>query len=89
MTTSTILSHKLSEFVKLAEVVPVAVGGLVKDDRTFNSLFFMKSKLSSVLAAILALFRTTFFYYYSRLHFQVFRCCSYNCILNLQFLPIF
>ena len=42
---SIILSVKLNEYLKLAELATVQILGSVEDERTFSNLTFMKSKL--------------------------------------------
>jgi hypothetical protein len=42
---SPLLVLKLIEYMKVIEIVMVQVLGLVKDERTFKNLAFMKSKL--------------------------------------------
>jgi hypothetical protein len=40
-----ILSEKLNEYNKLTDIAMVQMLGSVEDERTFNNLSFMKSKL--------------------------------------------
>jgi len=40
---SPIMAHKLSECIKLDEIVLTQVLGFVKDERTFNNLAYMKT----------------------------------------------
>jgi hypothetical protein len=40
-----ILSEKLNDYNNLANIAMVQVLGFVEDERTFNNLSFMKSKL--------------------------------------------
>jgi hypothetical protein len=40
-----ILNHKHSKFIKLVEIANVQILGFVKDERTFNTIKFMKNKL--------------------------------------------
>jgi hypothetical protein len=40
-----LLVQKLNEYMKVAKTTMVMVLGLVDDERTFNNLAFMKSKL--------------------------------------------
>jgi hypothetical protein len=41
---SSILNVKLNEYNKLVDIAMVQVLGSIEDERTFNNLFFMKSK---------------------------------------------
>ncbi len=42
---SPLLNHKLSKFIKLAEIIVVQVFGFVEDECTFSIVTFMKTKL--------------------------------------------
>jgi hypothetical protein len=42
------MSHKLSECIKLDEIVLTQVLGFVKDERTFNNLAYMKTSYEIV-----------------------------------------
>lgn len=44
-----LLSHNLSEFIKVAEIACVQVLGSVEDERTFSTLSFIKNKLRNRL----------------------------------------
>jgi hypothetical protein len=50
-----LLVLKLREYVKVAEIAMVQVLGLVEDERTFNNLAFMKSKLGNIITTHLNL----------------------------------
>ncbi len=50
-----IVAHKLSKFFKLVEIAIVMVVGSVKDDKTFSTINFMKSKLCNHLTTHLDL----------------------------------
>ena len=52
---SSFLSHKLSEFIKLAEMATVQIIGSVEDERTFSNLIFVKSKVRNRLTSHLDL----------------------------------
>lgn len=60
-----LLASKLSEFVKVAEVIIVTVLGFVEDERTFSTLNYMKSKvrnnLDDHLDLVLRMFGQSFF----------------------------
>jgi hypothetical protein len=47
---SCLLRRKLFEFLKVVELVVVIVLGFVEDERTFNTLSFMKNKLKNHLS---------------------------------------
>jgi hypothetical protein len=42
---SQILEHQILEYIKLVELAIVQVIGIVKDERCFSTLTFMKNKL--------------------------------------------
>jgi hypothetical protein len=44
-----LMLNRLSEYIKLCEIVVTAVLGSVEDERTFSTLGFMKSKLRNHL----------------------------------------
>jgi hypothetical protein len=46
---STLLNHKLLEFIKLTEIIVVQMFGFVENEHTFNIVAFMKSKLRNYL----------------------------------------
>jgi len=50
---SPIMAHKLSECIKLDEIVLIQVLGFVKDERTFNNLAYMKTSYKIVWQHIL------------------------------------
>jgi hypothetical protein len=52
---STLLVQKLNEYMKVAKIVMVMVLGSMEDERTFNNLAFMKSKLHKRLTTHLDL----------------------------------
>ena len=52
---SRLLRHKLSEYLKVVELVVITVLGSVKDERTFSTLPFMKNKLRNRLSVHLPL----------------------------------
>jgi hypothetical protein len=52
---SPFLNHKLSKFIKLAEITIVLVFGFVKDECTFNIMAFMRTKLHNQLSTHLDL----------------------------------
>jgi hypothetical protein len=52
---SPFLKHKLSEFIKLAEITIILVLVFVKDECTFNIMAFMKTKLHNQLSTHLDL----------------------------------
>lgn len=52
---STILAHKLSEFMKLVELAVVQILDSTEDERTFSNLSFMKNKLRNRLTTHLDL----------------------------------
>ncbi len=58
--TNPILNHKLSESMKLVEIVIVQMFCLVKDECTFNTVSFMKNMLQNQLNIHLDLY-THFF----------------------------
>lgn len=49
LSTSSLLGLRMSEFFRLAEIVMATMIGSVEDERTFNTLTFMKSKLRNRL----------------------------------------
>ncbi len=52
---STLLVQKLNEYMKVAEIATMMILGSVEDERTFNNLAFMKSKLCNWLTTHLDL----------------------------------
>jgi hypothetical protein len=48
---NTLMTQRLSEFIKMAEIAVTAVLGSVEDERTFSTLAFMKSKLRNCLGS--------------------------------------
>jgi hypothetical protein len=46
---SCILRHSFPEFFKLVEIATMQVLGSLKDEKTFSTFFFMKSKLKNHL----------------------------------------
>ncbi len=52
---SPLLVLKLSEYIKVDEIIMLQVLGLVEDEKTFNNLPFMKSKLHNKLTTHLDL----------------------------------
>jgi hypothetical protein len=52
---SPLLVLKLSEYIKVVGITMVQVLGLIEDERTFNNLVFMKSKLHKRLTTHLDL----------------------------------
>ena len=52
---NSLLRHKLSEYLKIAELAVVTVLGSVEDERTFSTLSFMKNKLRNRLSTHLPL----------------------------------
>ncbi len=50
-----LLVLKLSEYIKVVEIAMVQVLGLIEDERTFNNLVFMKSKMRTRLTTHLDL----------------------------------
>ncbi len=52
---SPLLVLKLSEYIKVVEIAMVQILGLVEDERTFDNLAFMKSKLCNRLTTHLNL----------------------------------
>jgi hypothetical protein len=48
---NTLMTQRLSEFIKVAEIAVTAVLGSVEDERTFSTLAFMKSKLRNRLGS--------------------------------------
>jgi hypothetical protein len=55
LSSNALISAKLSEFMKVAEIAHVQVLGSVEDERTFSSLSFLKSKLRNRLTTHLDL----------------------------------
>ena len=55
LSSNALISAKLSEFMKVAEIAHVQVLGSVEDERTFSSLAFLKSKLRNRLTTHLDL----------------------------------
>ena len=60
-----LLWQKLSEYLKIAELTVVTILGIVEDERTFNTLNFMKNKLrnrlSTHLPAVVGMHAQDFF----------------------------
>jgi hypothetical protein len=54
----TILSCSISEYVKLAKITTIQVLGLVEDQRVFNNMEFIKTKIRNQLVDNLALWST-------------------------------
>jgi hypothetical protein len=50
---SSILVYKFNEYLKIVEIALVHVLGLVEDEKIFNHLFFMKTKLCNQQSHIL------------------------------------
>jgi len=50
---SPIMAHKLSEWIKLDEIVPTQALGFMEDERTFNNLAYMKTSHKIVQQHIL------------------------------------
>ena len=46
---NTLMTQRLSEFIKVAEIAVMAMLGSVEDESTFSILGFMKSKLRNLL----------------------------------------